>query len=78
VGLTRTRGASPAGALRRTPGRLPRVALHRTPTRRGRRVAELRPVRPERLPLTKGEGKNPGYSMAPDFDEPLEDMTEYS
>jgi prevent-host-death family protein len=47
-------------------------------TRRGLRVAELRPVRPERLPLAKGEAKNPAYSMAPDFDEPLEDMAEYS
>jgi prevent-host-death family protein len=47
-------------------------------TRRGQRVAELRPIRPERLPLAKGEASNPGYAMAPDFDEPLDDMAEYS
>ena len=47
-------------------------------TRRGRRVAELRPVEPERLPLSKGEAKNPGYFMAPDFDDSLDDMAEYS
>ena len=47
-------------------------------TRRGRRVAELRPVESERLSLAKGEAMNPGYFMAPDFDDSLEDMAEYS
>ncbi len=46
-------------------------------TRRGRRVAELRPVTPERLPLERGEARNEGYFMAPDFDAPLEDLAEY-
>ena len=47
-------------------------------TRRGQRVAELRPVKPERLPLQKGEAANPGYFIASDFDESLDDMAEYS
>jgi prevent-host-death family protein len=47
-------------------------------TRRGRRVAELRPVAAERLPLERGEARNRGYFMAPDFDEPLQDLAEYS
>jgi prevent-host-death family protein len=47
-------------------------------TRRGRRVAELRPVTAERRPLERGEARNPGYFMAPDFDEPLEDLAEYT
>lgn len=47
-------------------------------TRRGCRVAELRPVEARQLPLARGEAANPGYSMAPDFDEPIDDMAEYS
>ena len=47
-------------------------------THRGRRVAELRPVEPERLPLARGEATNPGYFMAPDFDEPIDDLADYS
>jgi prevent-host-death family protein len=43
-------------------------------TRRGERLAELRPVDPERQPLSRGEAKNAGYSMSPDFDEPLDDL----
>jgi len=47
-------------------------------TRRGRRVAELRPVAPDRLPLSRGEARNDEYFMASDFDEPLEDLAEYT
>lgn len=46
-------------------------------TRRGKRVAELRPVQKERVPLQRGCARSDGYFMAPDFDEPLEDMQEY-
>jgi prevent-host-death family protein len=46
-------------------------------TRRGKRVAELRPVEEEKKPLVRGCAKNAGYSMAEDFDEPLEDLEEY-
>ena len=45
-------------------------------TRRGTRVAELRPVSPERRPLELGCGANAGYSMADDFDEELTDWEE--
>jgi prevent-host-death family protein len=47
-------------------------------TRRGRRVAELRPAAPEKLPLTRGSAKNPRYRMAPDFDDTPEDFSEYT
>lgn len=47
-------------------------------TRRGERVAELRPVAPERTPLRRGCARNDGYCMAPDFDESLTDFEEYS
>ncbi len=47
-------------------------------TKRGRRVAELRPVEPEKRTLTRGCATNPDYSMAPDFDAPLEDFEEYT
>lgn len=46
-------------------------------TRRGKRVAELRPVKQERLALEHGCASNDGYFMSPDFDEPLEDLKEY-
>lgn len=46
-------------------------------TRRGRRVAELRPIEPEKRPLVKGCAANREYHMAPDFDAPLEDLEEY-
>jgi prevent-host-death family protein len=46
-------------------------------TRRGERVAELRPVAPERLRLERGCAANAAYRMAPDFDEELEDLAEY-
>ena len=40
-------------------------------TKRGEAVAELRPIQPEKKPLTRGSAANPDYWMAPDFDEPL-------
>lgn len=46
-------------------------------TKRGEPVAELRPIRPEKKPLERGCAANPDYRMAPDFDEPLEDLQEY-
>ena len=46
-------------------------------THRGRRVAELRPVQPEKLPLQRGCAANEAYRMAADFDDPLEDLEEY-
>jgi prevent-host-death family protein len=46
-------------------------------TKRGRRVAELRPAPVERQWLVRGCAKNPGYKMAPDFDETPEDFSEY-
>lgn len=47
-------------------------------TRRGKRIAELRPVTPAKLPLTRGSAKNPGYRMAPDFDEIPADFADYT
>ena len=47
-------------------------------TRRGKRVAELRPVTQEQLPLEHGCARNDDYYMAPDFDDPLEEMKEYT
>jgi prevent-host-death family protein len=46
-------------------------------TRRGERVAELRPVTPERRPLERGGARSAAYRMASDFDEELEDFAEY-
>ena len=46
-------------------------------TKRGQRVAELRPAPVKRLPLTRGCANNPGYWMAPDFDETPEDFDGY-
>ena len=46
-------------------------------TRHGKQVAELRPVEPNKRPLRFGSSRRPGYRMAPDFDEPLEDFGEY-
>lgn len=37
-------------------------------------VAELRPITPERLPLTVGCGLRPGYRMADDFNAELDDF----
>lgn len=45
-------------------------------TRRGKRVAELGPVRSGRK-AKRGCAKGPGFYMAPDFDEPLDDFKEY-
>lgn len=47
-------------------------------TRRGKRVAELRPVAEEKQPLRRGSARNPGYRMAEDFDQPLEELREYT
>jgi prevent-host-death family protein len=46
-------------------------------TRRGQRIAELRPVTPNKLPLTRGSAKNERYRMAPDFDATPQDFAEY-
>ena len=46
-------------------------------TRRGKRVAEIRPVLPDKKPLSRGCARNDEYSMSADFDEPLEDFKEY-
>lgn len=46
-------------------------------TRRGRRVAELRPVTPSKLPLERGSARNDGYRMAHDFDETPDDFADY-
>ncbi len=46
-------------------------------TRRGKRVAELCPVEEAKKPLVRGCAQNPGYRMAEDFDDPLEDSEEY-
>ena len=47
-------------------------------TRRGKRVAELRPVAEERKPLSRGCARNAGYRMAEDFDQPLDDLRDYT
>ena len=46
-------------------------------TRRGKRIAELRPLTPEKKPLVRGSAKNPGYRMAPDFDVTPADFADY-
>jgi prevent-host-death family protein len=45
-------------------------------TKHGKRVAELSPVK-ERPRAKFGCAKGPGFYMAPDFDEPLEEFKEY-
>jgi prevent-host-death family protein len=45
-------------------------------TRHGKRVAELQPPKP-RKKAKFGCAKGPGFYMAPDFDEPLEEFKEY-
>ncbi|MBW2531029.1 MAG: type II toxin-antitoxin system prevent-host-death family antitoxin [Deltaproteobacteria bacterium] len=47
-------------------------------THRGRRVAELRPVVETQPPFERGCARNDGYFMAADFDEPLEDLGDYT
>lgn len=47
-------------------------------TRRGTRVAELRPVSAEKLPLERGSAANPGYWMSSDFDETPSELEEYT
>ena len=47
-------------------------------TKHGRRVAELRPPAAKKPVKAKfGCAKSPGFYMAPDFDEPLEEFKEY-
>ena len=46
-------------------------------TRRGRRIAELRPITPSKLPLVRGSASNDRYRMAPDFDVTPGDFAEY-
>ena len=46
-------------------------------TRRGQRVAELRPVTPDKLALERGCAANPAYRMAADFDDEIEDLEDY-
>lgn len=47
-------------------------------TKHGKRVAELRPPTPKKHTKAKrGCAKGPGFYMAPDFDEPLEEFKEY-
>ena len=46
-------------------------------TKRGKRVAELRPIAPEKKPLKLGCAKTDSFYMAPDFDETPEDFKDY-
>jgi prevent-host-death family protein len=46
-------------------------------TRRGLRVAELRPIVPDRTPLVRGSARNDRYRMAADFDAALADFADY-
>jgi prevent-host-death family protein len=45
-------------------------------TRHGKRVARLLPVEAKKK-AKRGCAKGPGFYMAPDFDEPLEEFKEY-
>jgi prevent-host-death family protein len=45
-------------------------------TRHGKRIAELAPL-PAKKKARFGCAKGPGFYMAPDFDEPLEEFKEY-
>jgi prevent-host-death family protein len=45
-------------------------------TRHGKRIAELAPLPPKKK-AGRGCAKGPGFYMAPDFDEPLEEFKEY-
>jgi prevent-host-death family protein len=45
-------------------------------TRHGKRVAELAPLRPEKR-ARFGCAKGTGFFMAPDFDEPLGEFSDY-
>ncbi len=47
-------------------------------TKRGQRVAEIRPVEPEKKALSRGCAKNEGYRMSDDFDAPLPDLEDYA
>ncbi len=45
-------------------------------TRHGKRIAELAPL-PVKKKAKFGCAKGPGFYMAPDFDDPLEEFKEY-
>lgn len=45
-------------------------------TRHGKRIAELKPAEPKKQ-AKFGCAKGPGFYMAPDFDEPLEEFKDY-
>lgn len=45
-------------------------------TRHGKRVAELAPVKPKKR-AAFGCAKGPGFYMAPDFDQPIDDFKDY-
>jgi prevent-host-death family protein len=45
-------------------------------TRHGKRIAELAPLKTGKKAI-RGCAKGPGFYMAPDFDEPLEEFKEY-
>jgi prevent-host-death family protein len=45
-------------------------------TRHGKRIAELSPIAPVKK-AKRGCAKGPGFYMAPDFDEPLEQFKDY-
>ena len=47
-------------------------------TRRGQRIAELRPVKPEKEQLELGCAANSDYRMSSDFDDELTDWEEGS
>lgn len=47
-------------------------------TKHGKRVAELRPPAPKKhTTAIRGCAKSPNFSMAPDFDAPLEESKDY-
>ncbi len=45
-------------------------------TRHGKRIAEIIPAKPKKK-AKRGCAKGPGFYMAPDFDQPLEDFKDY-
>lgn len=47
-------------------------------TRHGKRIAELAPLQTaKKKKAIRGCAKGPGFYMAPDFDEPLEEFKDY-
>ncbi len=47
-------------------------------TRRGQPVAMIVPVQEPRRALLRGSARHDGYFMAPDFDAPLEELSDYA